>query len=784
MAEGTHRGRIAMYLLLLMMVAAVVVLVGGIMFRASRNVDRLRDNYVLEATNSVAIEKVEALERLVIEQDNVVESLVDVSRPLRVGDVWLPTAIRETPTVRAVLIVDDNSEEHTVLGFASRASVAENEAFRRILIRSMWPEFKLGKKPEQLHHLHVPFREKSYLVSYWQRKHLNQKYLVIVWHDVPRLVHDVFPRLYGGINSKNSRVNIVDEQGKLVFGAALPAGGFTVGRPFPTTLYGWRLQVALTAADELGDQVERRRHLEVGLVTTSCAVILLGVIFLLFAVEKERRLSAQKNEFVANVSHELKTPLSLVRMFAELLLSQRVPNEAKKREYLQIILVESERLSALIENVLDFARVERGKSSFDFAEGDLGEAVLRAVDMYRFRAEREGIDIHVNAPIGLGRVRLDYRAIELAIINLLDNALKYAGSGKQVKIGLERKKQYIEISVEDQGPGIRREDQKRIFERFWRGQSARQARIRGTGIGLSLVKHIAESHGGYTHVWSEPDKGSRFVIGVPLLPSLRSASTEENKAPSTLMQNLPKLDCVRTVSFTMFAPTVSGWVDVGPHGPLSPSTVRKSGFWTLAANPRQMGALEVAMGRYADGQEAAFAEVYDLAAPRLYSFLLRLCRDTALAEDLTHEAFLRIHRARGMYRKDADVLPWAFAISRRLFLDHVRSRRHEKAMVDRSHEDRPSDPGIPSNEAMADDQVSAKRLAAEIERILENIPETQATAFRLLKQEGMSVAEAAEVLGATQTTVKLRAHRAYEALRKSLGSEWDIPQRTARGESE
>jgi RNA polymerase sigma-70 factor (ECF subfamily) len=197
------------------------------------------------------------------------------------------------------------------------------------------------------------------------------------------------------------------------------------------------------------------------------------------------------------------------------------------------------------------------------------------------------------------------------------------------------------------------------------------------------------------------------------------------------------------------------------------------------------GALEAAMSRYAAGDDVAFGQVYDLASPALFAFLVRLCRDRALAEDLTHETFLRIHRARGLYRPGAAVLPWAYAIGRRLFLDSVRSRRREGPSLDANWQggdrERPSDPGVPSPEAGADEKLEALRLAERIERALDQMPETQATAFRLLKQQGLSVSEAAAVLGTTEMTVKLRAHRAYEALRKRLG---DAPVRageTAKG---
>jgi RNA polymerase sigma-70 factor, ECF subfamily len=184
------------------------------------------------------------------------------------------------------------------------------------------------------------------------------------------------------------------------------------------------------------------------------------------------------------------------------------------------------------------------------------------------------------------------------------------------------------------------------------------------------------------------------------------------------------------------------------------------------------GALEALMDRYATGDDTAFAALYDGLSPPLYGFLVRLTRDQSFAEDLVHETFLRIHRARGAYRPSAPVLPWSFAIARRLFLDDIRRFKRERLAVQRD-DDRKSDPGIPTPEASAEEIAQARALEAVIETELAKLPESQATAFRLLKQEELSISEAAAILGATETTVKLRAHRAYVALRKVVASRWD-----------
>src|SRR4029079_4575549 len=156
----------------------------------------------------------------------------------------------------------------------------------------------------------------------------------------------------------------------------------------------------------------------------------------------------------------------------------------------------SERLTALIENVLDFAKVERGKAAYEFAPGHVGDVVARAVEIYRYRAEREGMEVSLQIAESLPESSIDARALELAVINLLDNAFKYAKDGGRVDVEVERAGAMVHVRVSDRGPGIDPEDRERISERFVRGRNAGETRVRGSGIGLALVKHIAESHGG------------------------------------------------------------------------------------------------------------------------------------------------------------------------------------------------------------------------------------------------------------------------------------------------
>lgn len=493
-----------------------VIVLTTVMLRSSFRLEQLRERSVVEATLGLATEKSDRLDKRIIEQDNAVASLTEGDPFETFGSRWLEVASVQSPTVRAVLLVDLDSRAHEVRAFASRAPGPLDDQVRRLVLQEIWPELDLNPG-EELRHLHTSVGEKSQLLSYWQRERDGRRLLIIAYHDVPLIVHDLFPRLYSEEGSQPSRVNVVDSEGRIVFGPPLSRGTLTVGRPVETTLYKWRVNVSMVAATELAAAVERKRIFETALVTLSSFIALLGVLVIAIAWVRERRLAVAQSDFVANVSHELKTPLSLVRMFSELLLSGRAAPE-KQKQYLEIVVAESERLTALIDNILDFARVERGKSAFEFRWANVREMVQRAIEVSRSRAERQGVRVLLSAPKEAALMGLiDERALEIALINLVDNALKYATGTEEVRVGLSVMGDLYRITVVDDGPGVPPQDQRRIFERFVRGPSRKgNEQVRGSGIGLSLVAQIAQAHGG--RAWAEKGDGpterpgARFVI--------------------------------------------------------------------------------------------------------------------------------------------------------------------------------------------------------------------------------------------------------------------------------
>ena len=340
----------------------------------------------------------------------------------------------------------------------------------------------------------------DFLISYIKREQqgpdgMVRRYVVVLKVNLEYLERKFFPEVFSKLQGR-VEFAVVNDRNQVVFGQQPRAAAeFLYSAYFPTTLYLWRLEMAPPEAARLSAEARARRVSETTLVILMVATILVGLSFLIYAIIKEQRANQLKSDFISNVSHELKTPLSLIRMFGELIALGKLKSPEKGKEYAEIITREAERLSRLIDNVLDFARIERGKAAYDFQPGDLGEVVARSVDVYR---HREGVKLTVTIDEEIPLTLIDENAMTLVLLNLLDNAVKYGGDRPEIGVTLrcQAQEEALRLEVSDRGPGIPRDEQRRIFDRFYRARAARTRNTRGSGIGLSLVKHIAESHGG------------------------------------------------------------------------------------------------------------------------------------------------------------------------------------------------------------------------------------------------------------------------------------------------
>jgi two-component system phosphate regulon sensor histidine kinase PhoR len=217
---------------------------------------------------------------------------------------------------------------------------------------------------------------------------------------------------------------------------------------------------------------------------------------------------------VSGVSHELKTPLTLIRLYGETLLYGESDSAEERRGYYQIITRESERLTQLIERVLDFSRIERGQKQYHLREDDLAEVIARTVEVYGQYLTRQGFVVETELATELPPVRFDANAIAEAVLNLLDNAAKYSGATKWLGIRLRAEKDQAVFEVTDHGIGIPASEREKIFEQFYRGRHHKEQG--GYGLGLFLTKHTMEAHGGRIEVESESGRGSRFRLIFPV----------------------------------------------------------------------------------------------------------------------------------------------------------------------------------------------------------------------------------------------------------------------------
>ncbi|MFQ5929816.1 MAG: sensor histidine kinase [Acidobacteriota bacterium] len=246
------------------------------------------------------------------------------------------------------------------------------------------------------------------------------------------------------------------------------------------------------------------------------SVTLFGSYLLWRDVRREVRLAEMRSQFVSSVSHELKTPLTAIRMFAETLRMGRSQNPPTQSEYLETIVGESERLTRLLNNVLDFSKIEQGKKIYRPKPTSLAGIVQAAARTMQYPLAQQGFDLRMEVEDGMPPVQVDRDAIEQAILNLLTNAMKYSGESREIDLRLRRQDDQALIQVTDRGLGVDPKEQARIFEKFYRAPTPENQLVPGTGLGLALVAHTAKAHGGHVEVQSAPGKGSTFSIYLPL----------------------------------------------------------------------------------------------------------------------------------------------------------------------------------------------------------------------------------------------------------------------------
>jgi signal transduction histidine kinase len=302
---------------------------------------------------------------------------------------------------------------------------------------------------------------------------------------------------------------------KIVFGDTEASPGSPVLTDFfPENFPPWRLELYQTGGGETGFFLYK--NIFFWTILALLFILFFGSGLIIRTIIHEVNLLNLKSEFIASVSHEFKTPLTSIAGITERFLDDEVKDPGKALEYYRILRHDSERLTRLVKNVLDFTKIEEGKREYKLESTDIVELVRREVGSFQKENKSDGFKVGIEMADDIPPVFVDEETMSQALRNILDNAAKFSGQEKEINVQIVHKERSAEITVKDRGIGIPDNEQKRIFEKFYRGKQASSVSPTGTGLGLTLVKHIMDAHGGNIIVQSQPGEGSCVSLILPI----------------------------------------------------------------------------------------------------------------------------------------------------------------------------------------------------------------------------------------------------------------------------
>ena len=279
---------------------------------------------------------------------------------------------------------------------------------------------------------------------------------------------------------------------------------------------GWQIGVRAKESEALRRNAQLRMYISMGIIVLLLVIIGISIYYMFKMIHRERELSGMKTDFVSSVSHEMRTPLTTIRMIGEMFQMNMVKDKAMAKEYHDTLSGETERLSRLINKVLDFSRMDSGRKRYNLAREDIGHIIASTVKGFEKYAQVQGYAIKLDIQQNLPGIKVDADAISQVILNLLDNAVKYSPVNKDIKVNVYKKGASIIVEVIDRGIGIEPNKIDRIFERFYRAEDELTRKTKGTGVGLAIVKHIVEAHKGRIEVRSQKNEGTTFTVILPI----------------------------------------------------------------------------------------------------------------------------------------------------------------------------------------------------------------------------------------------------------------------------
>jgi signal transduction histidine kinase len=336
-------------------------------------------------------------------------------------------------------------------------------------------------------------------------------------------IRDMIRGLASARDVQSISVSLVDEDGRSI-GDALRAASVEVTRSLSAAGLPWQLEIAAASASGTDALLATRRRYFVAALAAIVALVSAACYAMARGVLREAAAGRLQADFVSAVSHEFRSPLTTLRQLTELLAHGRVQDESRRRLYFEVLQKETTRLHQLVENLLDFGRMDAGQQQYRLEPLDLSALVRDGIDEYRIEAGANGHAIEISASDSRLVVEGDRDALTRLVRNLLENAVKYSPASPTVWVETSRERESAVLSVRDAGIGVAPEERRRIFEKFVRGDAAKKACIQGTGIGLALVKEIVRVHRGEVDVVSEPGRGSTFLVRLPLIDTVTGAT--------------------------------------------------------------------------------------------------------------------------------------------------------------------------------------------------------------------------------------------------------------------
>lgn len=341
-------------------------------------------------------------------------------------------------------------------------------------------------------------------------------FLGMHWDNDALIKNELMPIIDDLQAREDVSIRLFDTFGRLLLGnPTAETGIISVSGDFERRFPPWTIEV-YRSVPGLSTASAFFRSYYFWTILTLLMILIFGVFLIVRTMARERDIMRIKSDFVSSVSHELKTPLTSIKALTERLLEGKVKNPDKMKQYFSVISQDADKLTRLVKNILDFSKIEEGKKEYHFEETDLHAWLEETIRHFLDERSHDRIQIQTQYEDGIPPLKIDRDELSQCINNLLDNAIKYSPGQKAVEVSLLKEPQSVTIRVKDNGVGIKLEEQDRIFDKFFQGSNVIRQSVKGTGLGLTLVKHAVEAHGGHIQVKSRPGEGTDFSIVLPM----------------------------------------------------------------------------------------------------------------------------------------------------------------------------------------------------------------------------------------------------------------------------